>query len=48
MLLVDGNVLFDVLQDDSEWCAWSLAQLRAQLQIHALAINPIISKGVNF
>ena len=48
MLLVDSNVLIDVLQDDSEWAAWSRAQVRAQLQIHALAITPIISKGVNF
>ncbi len=42
MLLVDSNVLIDVLEDDSEWAAWSLAQLRAQSQIHALAINPVI------
>lgn len=42
MLLVDSNVLIDVLEDDSEWAAWSLAQLHAQSQIHALAINPII------
>ena len=42
MLLVDSNVLIDVLEDDSEWAAWSLAQLRAQSQIHVLAINSII------
>jgi predicted nucleic acid-binding protein len=42
MLLVDSNVLIDVLEDDSEWAAWSIAQLRTQSQIHALAINPII------
>jgi predicted nucleic acid-binding protein len=42
MLLVDTNVLIDVLEDDPQWAAWSLAQLRAQSQIHALAINPII------
>lgn len=42
MLLVDSNILIDVLEDDSEWAAWSLAQLRAQSQIHALAINPVI------
>ena len=42
MLLVDTNVLVDVLEDDSQWADWSLAQLRAQSQIHDLLINPII------
>lgn len=41
-LLVDTNVLLDVLQDDPEWAEWSLAQLRAQAQLHRLAINPVI------
>jgi predicted nucleic acid-binding protein len=42
VLLVDTNVLVDVLQDDPQWAAWSIAQLRAQSQLHALAINPVI------
>lgn len=42
MLLVDTNVLVDVLQDDPEWADWSLQQLRAQSQVHELAINPVI------
>jgi predicted nucleic acid-binding protein len=42
LLLVDTNVLVDVLQDDPEWADWSIRQLRAQAQIHALAINPIV------
>ena len=42
MLLVDTNVLVDVLQDDPQWADWSIAQLRAQSQIHALAVNPVI------
>jgi predicted nucleic acid-binding protein len=42
MLLVDTNVLADVLEDDPEWADWSIGQLRAQSQIHRLAINPII------
>ncbi len=41
-MLVDTNVLLDVLEDDPDWVDWSLQQLRAQSQIHALAINPII------
>jgi predicted nucleic acid-binding protein len=42
MLLIDTNVLVDVLEDDPEWADWSIGQLRAQSQIHRLAINPII------
>jgi hypothetical protein len=42
MLLVDTNVLVDILEDDPEWADWSISQLRAQSQIHRLAINPVI------
>ncbi|NWG76288.1 MAG: type II toxin-antitoxin system VapC family toxin [Rubrivivax sp.] len=42
MLLVDTNVLVDVLQNDPLWADWSIAQMRAQARLHALAINPII------
>lgn len=42
MLLIDTNVLIDVLQDDPRWADWSIRQLRAQSQLHELAINPII------
>jgi predicted nucleic acid-binding protein len=42
MLLVDTNVLVDVVQDAAQWAPWSLAQLRSQSLVHALAINPII------
>jgi predicted nucleic acid-binding protein len=42
MLLVDTNVLVDVLQNDQQWADWSIAQLRAQAKLHALAINPVI------
>jgi predicted nucleic acid-binding protein len=42
MILVDTNVLIDVLEDDPRWADWSISQLRAQSQIHALAINPIV------
>ncbi|MBK6746741.1 type II toxin-antitoxin system VapC family toxin [Ottowia sp.] len=41
-MLVDTNVLVDVLENDPEWADWSIAQLRAQAQIHRLAINPVI------
>ncbi|MDR3055085.1 MAG: type II toxin-antitoxin system VapC family toxin [Zoogloeaceae bacterium] len=42
MLLVDTNVLVDVLENDPEWADWSISQLRAQAQVHRLAINPMI------
>ncbi|WP_422777160.1 type II toxin-antitoxin system VapC family toxin [Pseudomonas mediterranea] len=42
MVLVDTNVLIDVLEDDPVWADWSIQQLRAQSQIHDLAINPIV------
>ena len=42
MILVDTNVLIDVLEDDPQWADWSIAQLRAQSQVHVLAINPIV------
>jgi predicted nucleic acid-binding protein len=42
MLIVDTNVLVDVLEDDPDWAEWSIGQLRAQAQVHELAINPVI------
>ncbi len=42
LLIVDTNVLVDVLEDDPQWAEWSIGQLRAQSQVHALAINPVI------
>jgi len=42
MVLVDTNVVVDVWTDHAEWYGWSAAQLRAQSQVHELAINPII------
>jgi predicted nucleic acid-binding protein len=42
VLLIDTNVLVDVLEDDPRWAEWSIRQLRAQSQVHALTINPII------
>ena len=42
MLLIDTTVLVDVLQDDPQWAAWSIQQLRAQASIHQLTINPVI------
>ena len=41
-LLVDTNVLLDLLQDDPQWADWSIAQLRAQSQLHRLTINDVI------
>ena len=40
--LVDSNVLLDVLTDDPQWSAWSMAALARQAERDILAINPII------
>ena len=42
VLLVDTNILVDVLEDDPTWADWSIQQLRAQSQIHALLIYAVI------
>ena len=42
MILVDTNVLLDVVENDPAWADWSVGQLRAQAQVHALLINPVI------
>jgi predicted nucleic acid-binding protein len=42
MVLVDTNVVVDIWQRNPEWYLWSVAQLRAQSQVHELVINPII------
>jgi predicted nucleic acid-binding protein len=41
-MLVDTHVLVDVLENDPLWADWSVAQLRAQAQIHRLIVNPVI------
>ena len=42
MVLVDSNVLLDVFENDPDWAAWSVRQLRTQAQVHALIINSVI------
>ena len=42
MVLVDTNVVVDIWQRHAEWYPWSVAQLRAQSQVHELIINPLI------
>ena len=41
MVLLDTSVVLDVLQDDPVWATWSIAQMRAHAQLHALVINPV-------
>ena len=40
--LVDSNVLFDYLSEDSEWFDWSATMLADVAEQGPLAINPII------
>src|SRR5262245_34865166 len=40
--LVDSNVLIDLFDETSEWCAWSDAMLTACARRGPLVINPIV------
>jgi predicted nucleic acid-binding protein len=46
-VLVDTNVLFDYLSDDSEWFDWSAAMLGQAANAGPLAINPIVYAEVS-
>ena len=41
MILVDSNILIDVLDDDPDWCSWSINQLTELAAQHRLAVNQI-------
>ena len=45
--LVDTNVLFDYLSEDSEWFEWSTAMITNAAESGTLAINPIIYAEVS-
>jgi predicted nucleic acid-binding protein len=47
MIIVDSNVLIDVLENDPQWADWSIAQLRAQSQIHRLVINETVYSEIS-
>lgn len=42
MILVDTNVLLDVVEDDSQWAAWSQQQLETAALNDRLVINAVI------
>jgi predicted nucleic acid-binding protein len=42
MTLVDSNVVLDVVTNDDEWAAWSLAQLEQAAAVGPLIINDVI------
>ncbi len=42
MILVDSNVIFDLLDSDPQWCAWSGAQLQRWAQLDRMTINAIV------
>ena len=45
--LVDSNVLFDYLSEDSDWFDWSAAMIANAAENGRLAINPIIYAEVS-
>ena len=42
MILIDSNVLLDVLDEDSEWYAWSAGAIVRATNESLVAINPVI------
>ncbi|HKN21697.1 MAG TPA: type II toxin-antitoxin system VapC family toxin [Terracidiphilus sp.] len=42
MILVDSNIIFDVLDNDPQWCAWSGAQLQRWAQLDRMTVNAIV------
>jgi hypothetical protein len=41
-ILVDSNVILDVLEDDPNWCNWSVDILEKYSESRRLVINSII------
>jgi predicted nucleic acid-binding protein len=46
-VLVDSNVILDVVEDDPQWCEWSLLVLNQYSETHQLIINPVIYAEVS-
>ena len=46
-VLVDSNVILDVVEDDPQWCEWSLDLLNQYSETHQLIINPVIYAEVS-
>jgi len=46
-VLVDSNVILDVVEDDPQWCEWSLELLNQYSETHQLIINPVIYAEVS-
>jgi len=42
MILIDSNVLLDILDEDSEWYAWSSETVIRSANESTVAINPVI------
>jgi predicted nucleic acid-binding protein len=42
MILVDSNVIFDLLDNDPQWCAWSGSQLQRWAQLDRMTVNAIV------
>jgi hypothetical protein len=46
-VLVDSNVILDVVEDDPNWCEWSMEILDRYSESHQLIINPIVYAEVS-
>ena len=46
MTLIDTNVLLDLVTDDLQWAAWSIAQLEAASLQGPLLINDVSTQSL--
>jgi len=46
-VLVDSNIILDVVENDPDWCEWSLSVLEQYGESNQLVINPMIYAEVS-
>jgi hypothetical protein len=46
-VLIDSNVLLDLMTEDADWLAWSVAAVQSAADRFRLVVNPIIYAEVS-
>jgi len=46
-VLVDSNIILDVVENDRQWCEWSLSALEKYGESNQLIINPMVYAEVS-
>ena len=47
VVLVDSNIILDVVENDPDWCEWSLSLLEQYGESNQLIINPMVYAEVS-